>query len=184
MPQLRHVLPVVATLLLSLPANGAAQRAPVDTLRWLAGCWVTEGSRGSTIEEQWMSPSGGMMLGMSRTVRDGAVREYEFVRIYAAGDTLVYAAMPSRQTPTEFRARSVSRDEVVFENPAHDFPQRVRYRKSGELLIASVEGDRDGRRQPVVFTYRRAACAAAGPDGKLGLSRNFRERFPGRMLGG
>jgi hypothetical protein len=141
-------------------APAAAQRSPVDTLAWLAGCWRLAGAT-TTVDEQWLAPNGGVMLGVSRTVSNGTAREHEFLRIYAAGDTLVYAAIPSRQQPTEFRARSVSPTEVVFENPAHDFPQRIRYRRSGaDLLVATIEGDRDGKRHPVVFSYARGACGA------------------------
>ena len=106
-----------------------------------------------------MQPRGGTMIGVSRTVTNGRHREHEFLRIFALGDTLVYAAIPSGQQPTEFRAKAISPTEIVFENPAHDFPQRVTYRlASREMLIATIDGDRAGRRQPVVFSYARSAC--------------------------
>jgi hypothetical protein len=108
-----------------------------------------------------MAPAGGVMLGMSRTVRGGVVREHEFIRLYAAGDTLVYAAMPSGQKPTEFRGRSPAPGEMVLENAAHDFPQRIRYRLSGDTLTATIDGDREGKRAPVVFAYQRSVCAEA-----------------------
>lgn len=166
MSYLKRVTSFVAVLVLvSLPRDAHAQRAPVDTLHWLSGCWRLSSPR-TTVDEQWMTPNGGVILGMSRTVRGDAVREYEFLRIYASGDTLVYAAMPSGQQPAEFRAppRSVSPSEIVFENPAHDFPQRIRYRRaSGDSLIATVEGDREGKRPPFVLGYRKVACGANAP---------------------
>jgi hypothetical protein len=117
----------------------------------------------TTVDEQWMAPAGGAMLGMSRTVVGGRLREYESLRIQAVGDTLVYAASPSGQQPTEFRSSLVRPGEVVFENPAHDFPQRIRYRLSAPtVLVATIEGDRAGRRRPVVFSYSRVPC----PDGR------------------
>ncbi len=39
-------------------------------LAWLAGCWEVAGAT-TVVEEQWMRPRGGSMLGMSRTTRDG-----------------------------------------------------------------------------------------------------------------
>lgn len=136
----------------------SAQRSPLDTLAWLAGCWRLSTAT-MTIDEQWMAPHGGVMLGVSRTVANGAAREHEFLRIFSRGDTLVYAASPSGQQPTEFRSRVVSATEVTFENPSHDFPQRIRYRRAApELLVATIDGDRDGKRQPVVFSYARSTC--------------------------
>jgi hypothetical protein len=144
---------------LLVPGVAWAQRSPVDTLRWLAGCWERTTAT-TTFLEQWMPPDGGLMLGMSRAVSRGRAREHEFLRIYAVGDTLVYAAMPSGQQPTEFRSVFITATEVVFSNPQHDFPQRIRYRLESEAaLVAVIEGDRDGRRQPIQYSYAKAECA-------------------------
>jgi hypothetical protein len=124
----------------------------------MAGCWrLATPTR--TVEEQWMSPSGGVMLGMSRTLVNGRYREHEFLRIYSAGDTLVYAANPSGQQPTEFRSTRVAGSEIVFENPAHDFPTRIEYRRvAADSITATVASDRPGARRPLVFAYVRNAC--------------------------
>jgi hypothetical protein len=163
----RHLLLVALCVALPAAAAGAqgsaaaapaAPTAPADSLRWLAGCWRLSGAR-SVVEEQWMAPRGGEMLGVSRTVAGGAVREFEFLRIYARGDTLVYAARPSRQPPAEFRATTLSAGEVLFENPQHDFPQKVGYRlQPPDSLIARIEGTTGGRHRVVSFPYRRVQC--------------------------
>jgi len=99
-------------------------------------------------------------MGLGRTTRGDTLVEYEFVRIYEDGDTLVYAAAPSGQPPAEFRAAPPHGAELVFENLAHDFPQRVRYRRAGpDSLIASIEGVRGGQLRTVTFAYRRVTCA-------------------------
>ena len=80
------------------------------------------------------------MLGSSRTVVGGATRGFEHLRLLARGDTLVYTAIPSGQTETDFRSTIVSADSLVFENRAHDFPQRISYRRIGaDSLAARVE---------------------------------------------
>jgi hypothetical protein len=105
------------------------------------------------------------MLGMARTLRDGALVEFESVRIYEDGDTLVYAATPSGQLPAEFRAIEVTGVRIVFQNLAHDFPQRVIYRRAGaDSVVARIEGMRDGKLRGVDFPMRRAPC----PDGRTG----------------
>jgi len=94
-----------------------------------------------------------------RTLRDDRVLEYEFVRIYESGDTLVYDAHPSGQAPAEFRALPPYDSGVTFSNPAHDFPQRVIYRRAGsDSLAARVEGTRNGQTRGVDFQYRRVRC--------------------------
>jgi hypothetical protein len=46
----------------------------------------------------------------------------------------------------------------VFENPQHDFPQRVGYRRDGDTMLAWVEGMASGKPRRVEFPYRRVAC--------------------------
>lgn len=137
-----------------------AQATPVQQLSWIAGCWrQSNPASGRTVDEQWMAPGGRMMLGMARTVRGDSVIEYEHLQILERGGRAVFHAEPSGQAPADFEARTVSDSAVTFENPAHDFPQRVIYRLRGrDSLIARIEGTRNGRVRGVDFPYRRAAC--------------------------
>ena len=49
--------------------------------------------------------------------------------------------------------------KVVFENAAHDFPQRVGYESTGaDQLLKWVEGSVNGRERRIEFAYRRVAC--------------------------
>jgi hypothetical protein len=142
-----------------LSTTPAAAQARVDAVKWLTACWEAA-SPTRRIVERWKPAAGGEMRGDSRTVAGAREVEGERLRIFAKGDTLVYDAHPSGQARTEFRAPSVAGDSVVFANPAHDFPQRIIYKKVGaDSLIARIEGDRAGRRQPTTYSYRRIDCA-------------------------
>jgi hypothetical protein len=132
--------------------------AGVDRVAWLQGCWEMS-SGGRTIEEQWTTPRGGVMLEVGRTVREGRLIEYEFVVVREDGDQLAYEAHPSGQPSAVFRTNEVGDARVVFENPEHDFPQRVGYeRTSADTLAAWTEGTANGRELRVDFAYRRVAC--------------------------
>ena len=97
------------------------------------------------------------MLGASRTTVNGQVREFEQLRLAWHGDTLVYTALPSGQQETSFRATVVAETGFTAENPAHDFPQRISYRKRGaDSLVARIEGGNRG----IDFPMRRVACGA------------------------
>lgn len=149
---------LVAVLALFTLGAGQPPSPSVARLVWLTGCWrQTTGAR--TVDEQWMAPASGMMLGMSRTVRDGRVTEYEQLRIHERDGRVVYSANPSGQAPADFET-SVTGDTLVsFENPAHDFPQRIVYRARGrDSLVARVEGTRGGQLRGFDVAYAREAC--------------------------
>ena len=137
-----------------------AAAASIDQVAWLAGCWEsTDPARG--IEEQWMAPKSGTMLGAGRTVRGGKLVEYELVLIKEDGDKLAYEAHPSGQPSATFLAVESGPTRIVFENLEHDFPQRVGYALSEEGLNAWIEGTVNGRAKRIDFPYRRAACGGS-----------------------
>ena len=137
----------------------AAEPVRINTLGWMQGCWQLT-SNGRTIDEQWMAPGGGAMLGTSRTVVNGTLTEFEFVVLREKGETLVYEAHPAGQFGASFTLASTDATSVVFENLTHDFPQRIGYRRHGDRLDAWIEGTLDGRAQRAEFPYARVACPA------------------------
>jgi hypothetical protein len=159
----RMLLPwIIAGAVVTATAASRGGATDISGLAWLTGCWASEtGDAGSG--EQWMAPAGGSLLGMSRTVRDGRTVAYEFLRISATDDgSLTYTAQPSGQAEATFTLVSLGDSEVVFENPHHDFPQRIVYRVDQGVLQARAEGWRGDRHRVVHFPMQRASCEAVG----------------------
>lgn len=161
-----HCLLLVASLFLAqstIPivpqaATGGSAPGELGRLAWLAGCWQRE-SRGRVVEEQWMSPAADLMLGMGRTTLGDTLIEFEQTMIHRVSGVLTYSARPSRQEPTSFALKEQSDSLVVFENPDHDFPQRVIYRlKPDGSLAARIEGTVNGATRGRDFPYRRVVC--------------------------
>lgn len=133
---------------------GDARVATIDDLAWIAGDRESRGDA-SVARETWIGPAGGVLLGMSLTSRAGKPAQYEHLRIAADGDgTLAYFSIPSGQSPTTFRLKSIAPGLVVFENAAHDFPQRIIYRDLGDGRVAArIEGEIGGREREVDWTF-------------------------------
>lgn len=109
-----------------------------------------------------MAPRGRSMVGVGRTIRGDSLIEYELVVVRQQSAGLTYEAHPSGQAGAVFAAQTVTDSTVVFENLAHDFPQRVGYRRRGaDSLVAWIEGTRQGRARRVDFPHARVSCANA-----------------------
>src|SRR5690606_24756649 len=97
----------------------------------------------------WSPPLGGAMLGVSRTVSRGRMTAFEYLRIIERDSGLVYIAQPGGGAPTEFVLTELSTARAVFDNPRHDYPQRIVYELSDEgALSASIgfmKGGKPGR---------------------------------------
>ena len=153
---MRHVM-LAAMLAGAWPAPADAQ-AGIDRVAWMQGCWqLTNGDR--IVEENWTSPKAGSMMGTGRTIRAGKLVEHEFVLLAERDGRLAYQAHPSGQPSTTFISKEMDATSVVFEDPAHDFPQRVGYRRvAGDELLGWIEGTVSGKLRRVEFPYRRVEC--------------------------
>jgi hypothetical protein len=148
-------LAVALTLLLVTRPLSAQD---ITSMQWLAGCWERRTATGITLE-QWMAPAGGTMLGMSRTTRGDVTREFEFLRLVPRDGKLTYVAMPSGQQETAFAAAVVSDTAAVFENAAHDFPQRIAYHRVGaDSLVARISNISGPANRVVTFAFARGSC--------------------------
>ncbi len=143
------------------PAAGAGDERPISRFGWLAGCWEMR-TETATTEEQWMALAGGTMIGMARTVAGGETAEFEFLRIEQREGRLFYVALPSGQNETAFEAIEIADSTVLFENPKHDFPRRIRYRLLPDgSLLARIEGEMGGGLRAVDFPMKRVPCVEA-----------------------
>jgi hypothetical protein len=131
--------------------------ADVQSLTWLTGCWR---SADGSVTEQWMKPEGGTMLGMNRTVAAGKTVAWEFLRIVQdENGTVSFIALPSGQKETAFRLTKSGDREATFENPDHDFPQRVIYRlREDGSLLGRIEGISKGKHKSADFPLNRVSC--------------------------
>ena len=144
------------------PLVAQSPSSPIGHAAWLAGCWEMRVGDRLTME-MWMPPDGGTMMGASRTTRAGVVREYEQLRLHTDGDTLIYSALPSGQRLADFKSTSISESSLVFENPTHDFPKKITYRRIGaDSIVARVEGPGpDNTSRGFDFPMKRASCTQA-----------------------
>jgi hypothetical protein len=152
-------LSLIAALLLGSAAHaGESVSTPsLDRFSWLAGHWISDNGK-QQVDEFWSAPAPDMLIGMSRTLRDGKTVTFEFLRIAARDDGVFYIAQPRGRPPVEFRLQSYDGQQAVFANPGHaDHLQRIVYRHNpDDSLVARVEGSNDGKRFAEDYSYRRA----------------------------
>ena len=147
------VLAILLTLLFAM--NASTQTSTLADLGWMVGSWQTAPGAKRQIEEHWTPAAGATMMGMGRTVAGDKTVEFEYLRIEQRADGIYYVAHPKARCPgTDFKLTRASATEAVFENPQHDFPKRIIYRKGeDDSLTASVDGGEGTK--GVSYAYRR-----------------------------
>lgn len=147
---------------------GAAAAAPADAQElptWMAGCWEmrAEGDLGDRwTDECWMNPRGGVMLGASRSGRGATLSGWEATQIMIAPaearegavPVMQFWASPNGAPRSAFTYEPNDLPGVTFVNAEHDYPQRIRYWRDGDLLRAEISLA-DGS-NPMRWTFVRA----------------------------
>lgn len=121
---------------------------------WMSGAWCTAPAEVPQTCEVWSDEIAGGIAGLSRTAKDGKVVSEERMSIGISRGKLSFIAMPDGATePTRFPLVSRGATEMVFENREHDYPQRIRYWRDGDALMAEISLA-DGSK-PMRWRYER-----------------------------
>lgn len=149
----------LALSLLVTACSSVAAQSPARALPdWIGGYWLSCASDGETVES-WISDGRATLLGSN--LSGGG---YEFLRIGAneAGQVVYYSMPGGRAPPTEFMMTSNVGQRAVFENPAHDFPKRIIYTRTGDVLVARIDAG-ESAEHGMEWRFARAAQGAHCP---------------------
>ena len=149
---MRHAKAMLG-MFLALCSGQVASAEP--GLDWLAGHWCSS-DQGRQVDEVWLPEAGGTLLGMSRTLRGAKVESFEYMRIVSDAGIVQFHVQPNGVPATIFAQAARGDGWIRFENSAHDFPNRIEYRRDGDTLHAYIAGPgRDGKEMKIPFDYRR-----------------------------
>ncbi|ALC13645.1 DUF6265 family protein [Sphingopyxis sp. 113P3] len=122
-----------------LSASPLAAADSPESPRWMTGAWEQNRPEGQWADEYWTPPRGGLMIGAARIGKGDKAVVFEHMRIIRRDDgTLVFLAQPFGRPAVEFPTVDAGSTMIEFANPAHDYPQRIRYWREGDRLKARI----------------------------------------------
>lgn len=136
-----------------------AKENKLAKLNWVLGTWVMATPDG-TFTEYWEQTNDSVYTGHGMLVSPkGDTLFSEHIKLEQSGTTVYYKPVISGQNDgkeTVFTEKALSEKEAVFENPTHDFPQRIIYKKpSDSTLYARIEGKQDGKDRSEEYQYTK-----------------------------
>jgi hypothetical protein len=141
-----------AVALILTSSMGYGRDEGTELPKWLTGAWARADGE-SWAEEYWTSPRAGIMIGASRSGEGEKLQFWEHMRIVREDDgKLSFWAIAGDQKPIRFVSTQKTAEEIVFENPDHDYPQRIHYWREGKVLKAQISLI-DGSK-PVEFSFK------------------------------
>ena len=151
--------------LLLLPAYSQEYEDNIDMqkVEWLIGTWVQETKKGA-VYESWSLQNDSALLGRSYKINQQDTIIFETIRLVHESGKLYYVPVVSNQNqgkPVRFALVKLTDTEMVFTNPAHDFPQIIQYKQQGkDALLAEIRGTNKGVERTVQFPMKRVSTIA------------------------
>lgn len=139
--------------------NVAEQINLLDTAKWFIGTWQNQSADG-LYSETWNLKNDSLYEGVSTVVvnkKDTVF--YESITLEQKNKEVFYNVSVKDQNhgePVSFKLTSVNDKQLVFENPAHDFPSKITYNRiKVDSLVASISGMVDGKEKAVEFPMKK-----------------------------
>jgi len=149
-------IPITVFLLIFVSMSNSQCHKNLDELSWIVDNWIN--SSGSIVShEHWIKVNDTLFEGGSETIKDGDAVFTEKLKIIVKDEDIFYVAdVEHNPAPVYFKLIVSESNKAVFENPGHDFPQKITYEVNGGDLHAYIEGPgKEGKWQQVDFYFTR-----------------------------
>lgn len=121
----------------------------LEKMNWLVGQWENKIPQG-LLTEVWTKDNDSTFSGKSYFIKEQKdTIHYETIVLRQVKDDLIYQATVKGQNndePVDFKLTSDTDNNFVFENPKHDYPQKIVYKKvKDNSLVATISGLQQGK---------------------------------------
>jgi hypothetical protein len=141
---MKYCIPVL--LITSLAVCSAMFRPDSQTKlpTWLIGDWRQTTATAQNLVESWSQKNAATLIGRSVQITGVDTVLLENITIINRNDSLLYIpAVPNQNDgkPVIFFCTLQNDSLLVFENPEHDFPQKITYTKiTADSVVAAISG--------------------------------------------
>ncbi len=156
---MKYIKIVFIKALLILSTNAMAQEiTDLSQFEFMLGTWSAEFPDGA-FYESWTKESSTRFVGEAYTIKGGDSTPSETLSLEILDDGyhngVYYVATPIFQDSTFFLFVAGTNEDAEFQNPQHDFPQRIVYKKiDADRMFVVVDNLTENSRQ-LTFNFIR-----------------------------
>jgi len=130
----------------------------LDKLNWMLGNWTGIMEEG-IVTERWEKSNDTLFSGESFFIKGFDTLSRETISLQQQDSTIFYIPLVEGQNdnkPVYFKLTFSDGTIAVFENPGHDFPQKIKYQLiNSDSLVATISGLQEGSSRSINFPMKR-----------------------------
>ena len=125
---------------------------------WLLGKWENKSADGN-LSESWKKINDSIYDGESYFIKGKDTLHFEKIQMKQKGEDLFYIATVKGQNkdqPITFIHNDTIEKQLVFENPKHDFPQKISYSLiTKDSIDIQISGIQQGKPSSAKYSMKR-----------------------------
>jgi hypothetical protein len=125
---------------------------------WLLGNWENKSPNGNLFES-WKKVNDSLFIGESYFIKGKDTLHFEKIQMKQKGEALFYIATVKGQNndkPVTFKYNDTIQKLLIFENPKHDFPQKIMYSQiTKDSIVIQISGIQQGKPSSERFSMKK-----------------------------
>lgn len=142
-----------------IPTETKKEYSQIEKAKWLLGNWENA-TKESDQREIWTQKNDSTFSCNSYVTVQKDTVFHENVDLIQRNDSLFYVVTVVGQNndkPVSFYLSQSTENQLVFENPKHDFPNKIEYNKIGnDSILPKIHGIRNGKPATEEFPMKRS----------------------------
>lgn len=138
--------------------NDFKKESKLTSAKWLLGRWQNNKLE-SIVTETWKEENDSVFAGESYIVQVKDTIFHELIKLHETNGELFYTVSiknNSEEIPVSFKLTKATNSLLIFENPEHDFPNKISYAKiSEDSIYAEISGLIRGQMAKEGFPFKR-----------------------------
>lgn len=153
----KTILLLIFVLFISCKNESSTTDKMTDS-NWLLGKWTTTLTQGN-LEETWKTANDSTYEATSYFIKERDTLHNEAIVLQQLDENLIYKATIKGQNndqPILFPLTEATDKSVTFENPKHDYPQKIKYQLVNEsTLSVTISGIQAGKPSSESYTLKK-----------------------------
>lgn len=130
----------------------------ITAANWLLGQWENKSDDGNLLET-WKKVNDSLFVGEAYFIKEKDTLHSEKIQLKQKGEDLFYIATVKGQNndkPVTFKYNDTLQKLLVFENPKHDFPQKIMYSQiTKDSIVIQISGMQQGKPSSERFSMKK-----------------------------
>ena len=155
---MKKITLLILIALVSFSCKKESKENKQKNLEWLVGSWESSSDFGD-IQENWEKINDSVFQGTSYLIKEKDTLHSESIALEIKDDQILYVPIVKGQNndqPVIFLLTKQTPNQLVFENPNHDYPKKIVYNQiTTDSLVAVISGTQGGKPSSDSFPMKK-----------------------------